>query len=209
MAAAQKSKRLYIIRHGETDYNRQGMVQGRGIDASLNEQGRRQAAAFHAQYRGHSFEKAYVSEMKRTKESISNFIDDGLAYEKLAGLDEISWGSQEGVRFSEDTKQEYMETIQQWRNGNLTRSVAGGESPIDVMLRQKEAMAHILAGSEQEVLICMHGRAIRILMAWLLNYDLSLIDHFPHTNLGLYQLLFSGRSFRVERINDNTHLKNL
>ncbi|MCY7358013.1 MAG: histidine phosphatase family protein, partial [Rudanella sp.] len=32
-------KRIYIIRHGETDYNRRGVVQGSGVDADLNEMG--------------------------------------------------------------------------------------------------------------------------------------------------------------------------
>ncbi len=36
---------LFLVRHGETDYNRQGIVQGRGIDVPLNELGRRQARA--------------------------------------------------------------------------------------------------------------------------------------------------------------------
>jgi bisphosphoglycerate-dependent phosphoglycerate mutase len=39
-------KDIYLIRHGETDYNRLGVVQGSGIDADLNDLGRRQAQAF-------------------------------------------------------------------------------------------------------------------------------------------------------------------
>jgi probable phosphoglycerate mutase len=39
-------KDIYLIRHGETDYNRMGVVQGSGIDADLNELGQRQAQAF-------------------------------------------------------------------------------------------------------------------------------------------------------------------
>ena len=44
-------KEIYIIRHGETDYNRQGIVQGQGVDTSLNDLGRRQASAFFEHYR--------------------------------------------------------------------------------------------------------------------------------------------------------------
>lgn len=39
-------KDIYLIRHGETEYNRKGVVQGSGIDADLNELGQKQAAAF-------------------------------------------------------------------------------------------------------------------------------------------------------------------
>ncbi|EJF08716.1 histidine phosphatase family protein, partial [Pontibacter sp. BAB1700] len=34
-------KKIYLIRHGQTDFNLQGIVQGSGVDASLNELGRR------------------------------------------------------------------------------------------------------------------------------------------------------------------------
>ena len=39
------AKTFYIIRHGETDLNRQGIIQGRGMNTDLNEKGAAQAAA--------------------------------------------------------------------------------------------------------------------------------------------------------------------
>ncbi len=206
---AQNSKRIYIVRHGQTDYNKKGMVQGRGIDAPLNENGINQANAFFRAYGDVPFEKAYVSSLQRTKQSIQGFLDGGLPYESLPGLDEISWGSQEGVAFSPENKNLYVETIEKWKSGEVDQVVAGGESPIDVMKRQEEAMAHILKGDEKLILICMHGRAIRILMSWLLNYELKEMDEFPHTNLGLYQLFYTGSSFQVEKLNDVGHLEGL
>ena len=38
-----KYTRLFLVRHGETEYNKKGMMQGRGIDASLNDTGHLQA----------------------------------------------------------------------------------------------------------------------------------------------------------------------
>ncbi len=208
MTETPKTKRLYIVRHGETDYNKQGMVQGRGIDAPLNELGQRQAEAFFEYYQDQPFDKIYISELQRTQQSIQLFIDKGLPFEKLAGLDEISWGSQEGVRFSKESENLYKSTIARWKAGHLEEAVAGGESPIDVMNRQKKAMDHILGQSgERRVLICMHGRAIRILMAWLLGYDLSYMDEFRHANLGLYKLFYTGKSFQLEAMNETDHLK--
>ena len=40
-------KEIYIIRHGETELNRLGIVQGRGVDSDLNDTGRAQAEAFY------------------------------------------------------------------------------------------------------------------------------------------------------------------
>ena len=59
-------KTIYIIRHGETDYNRQGIIQGSGVDSDLNETGRIQAEKFFKAYHHIPFDKVYTSELKRT-----------------------------------------------------------------------------------------------------------------------------------------------
>jgi probable phosphoglycerate mutase len=45
------NKLIYIIRHGETDFNKLGIVQGSGIDSDLNPRGVQQAANFYAFYK--------------------------------------------------------------------------------------------------------------------------------------------------------------
>ena len=71
-------------------------------------------------------------------------------------------------------------------------------------------MEHIL-GQEDEnnVLICMHGRAMRILFAWLMGHSLRHMDTFPHSNLGLYELTKLGDTMRIDRFNDTAHLNGL
>lgn len=66
-------KTIYIIRHGETDYNKQGIIQGGGIDSSLNELGRRQAQQFYQAYHHIQFDRIYTSELKRTHQSVAPF----------------------------------------------------------------------------------------------------------------------------------------
>ena len=201
-----ESRKLFIIRHGETDYNKLNLVQGRGIDAPLNETGRIQSEAFYRAYKEYPFEKIYTSSLKRTGETVIKFIEKGIPSEKLADLDEISWGDQEGAEFTPEAVSAYKETVRRWRLGELHLSVSGGETPVDVMERQKKAIDYIIRQPEKEVLICMHGRAMRILLSWVLNYDLKHMDDFGHQNLCLYQLTHLGSTFRVDRFNDTEHL---
>lgn len=183
------------------------MVQGSGIDAPLNENGRLQANKFHAAYGRESFDKIYISSLQRTYQSVEKFIDQGISYEKLSGLNEISWGSQEGKEFSEESSKLYHQTVTDWKGGNLDATVGGGESPNQVMARQKEAMEIILSNpDERKVLICMHGRAMRIMLTWMLNYGLEKMDMFEHSNLGLYEVIHTGTMFRIDRFNDTSHL---
>ena len=44
------TKEIFIIRHGETDYNLQGIIQGKGVNPSLNDKGRKQAQLFFDHY---------------------------------------------------------------------------------------------------------------------------------------------------------------
>ena len=204
------SKKIYIVRHGQTDFNLQNIVQGCGIDSSLNDRGRAQAQAFFDVYRDVPFDKVYTSALRRTKESVKAFLDSGIPTESLAGLNEISWGINEGCKITPEENEYYHHMLKEWQLGNTSLRIEGGESPEDVVLRLKPAINHILAQeNERTVLICMHGRAIRILLCVLLNYPLSSMDFFEHENLCLYLLDYNGSVFTLELACDTTHLRSI
>lgn len=185
------------------------MVQGSGIDAPINEKGQRQAQAFYNAYKEYPFQKAYISKLQRTYQSIQPFLDGGLSYESLDGLNEISWGNKEGASFSMEAHGEYLRITEAWNSGDLDVSIGGGESPNQVMQRQKEAIETIMSDGNETVLICMHGRAMRILICWLLGYPLSKMDMFEHSNLGLYRLTFTGSMYTVDWSNETSHLSEI
>ncbi|MEP6736919.1 MAG: histidine phosphatase family protein [Chryseolinea sp.] len=202
------SKKIYIVRHGQTDLNLQNIVQGSGVDTSLNDTGRAQARGFFEAYKSVAFDKVYYSKLRRTKETIQCFLDLGLPSESLIGLNEISWGTKEGYRITPDEDKYYHHMISEWQSGNTTLSIEGGESPDDVVERMRPAVNHIMAQTaENTVLVCMHGRAIRILLCMLLNYPLKSMDMFEHANLGLYLMDYNGSFFAIDRYNDTSHLR--
>lgn len=205
-----KSKKIYLVRHGQTDYNLKGIVQGSGIDASLNEKGRSQAHAFYHAFQNISFDKVYTSALKRTKESVERFLSSGIPNEELAGLNEINWGTREGMVITPEEDAYYHEVIERWQKGETELRIEGGESPQDVYNRQKPALEHILAQEDENtILICMHGRAMRVLLCQVLNYPLFSMDIFEHTNLCLYLLNYSGEHFTVDKFNSIDHLSEI
>src|SRR6201991_2792439 len=143
-------KTLYIVRHGQTDLNKQGIVQGRGRDTNLNDEGRKQAGLFYKAYKNVPFDKIYISELKRTQQSIQQFIDLGIPYQKLAGLDELAWGEYEGKQSTPETKLAFLQIMRKWTAGELDVKFDGGESPIEVLARQKEALATIMWQPDEE-----------------------------------------------------------
>lgn len=202
------NKTLYIVRHGQTDLNKQGIIQGRGKDTDLNDEGRHQAGMFYAAYKNVPFDKIYVSALKRTRQSIQPFIDAGLPFEKLPGLDELAWGIHEGQPASPELKAEFLHVMREWVAGNLDVKFEGGESPNEVKVRQLEAMEVIMSHPEEKtVLVCMHGRALRLLLCILTEKPLTEMDNFPHQNLVLYKLTYDGSKYHIVDFNNAEHLK--
>ncbi|MGF7217585.1 putative phosphoglycerate mutase [Spirosoma lacussanchae] len=207
-----QQKTIYLIRHGETDYNRRGVVQGSGVDSDLNDMGRAQAMAFFQAYQHVPFDKIYISALKRTYQTVESFIELGLPYEKLPGLNEISWGVMEGRVPGNIENEYYSALITAWASGNTALPTDGGESPDQVVVRQRVAIEAILSHpDESTVLVAMHGRAMRILLCWLTNQPLAHMDQFEHSNLCLYKLQYNYETaaFTIEQANDTAHLLTL
>jgi len=201
-------KTLYIVRHGQTELNKLGIVQGRGRDTDLNDEGRRQAGQFFDAYRTVPFNKIYVSKLKRTQQSVQQFIGLGIPYEKLSGLDELAWGVLEGQPSTPANRASFLKLIRNWLDGKLDSKFEGGESPNEVKERQLEALAIIMGHTEEkEVLICMHGRAMRLLLCILLNKPLTEMESFPHQNLVLYKVTWDGQKYEIADFNNAQHLR--
>ncbi len=200
-------KEIYIIRHGETDLNKLGIVQGRGVDADLNETGVAQGEAFFQFYKEVPFDRIYVSSLKRTRQTVQSFIDLGIPYTSMSELDELAWGKWEGKPNNEEARQAFKELTEQWQAGNEDAHFEGGESPRQVGDRLKTAMSLIISQREEKrVLICMHGRALRLLLCLLLEKPFTSMMEFPHQNTVLYQLMYEKDSFRLLAFNQTLHL---
>lgn len=207
-----KRKKIYLIRHGETDYNRRGIVQGSGVNPGLNDWGKAQSEAFFDAYQHIPFDKVYTSALRRTQESVQSFIDLGIPHESYAGLNEISWGCREGVTPNTSDSAYYRQIIEAWQSGLVDTPCEEGESPADVRQRQKPVIDTILSRPEERtILIAMHGRAIRILLTMLLDEPLTSMDRYEHSNLCLYRIDYSyaDQSFTLKTANDITHLLSL
>lgn len=200
-------KTIYIIRHGETDYNKQGIIQGSGIDSDLNDTGRKQANQFYKAYHHITFDQIYTSELKRTQQSVAGFVADEHRIEILPELNEINWGIFEGLKGTPDSHKIYQAMTDDWKAGLLDRSVEGGETPNELQRRQKRGLEKIMARTnENTVLISMHGRAMRSFLCLLTDTPLHRMDEFKHHNLRLYVLEYANDTFTIKERNCGKHL---
>ncbi|MFZ4100697.1 MAG: histidine phosphatase family protein [Sphingobacterium thalpophilum] len=200
-------KTIYIIRHGETDLNKLGIVQGRGMDTSLNEKGLEQADAFYQAYKRIPFDKIYTSSLKRTHQTVQKFIDSKIPWVQYPGLDELGWGIHEGQESTEELISSFQTLTSQWKEGELHHKFENGESPLEVKERQLIVLEHLIEeNNDRNILICMHGRAMRLFLCLLTNRPLAEMDDFPHSNTTLYKLGYDGNEFHILEFNNTNHL---
>jgi broad specificity phosphatase PhoE len=204
--SAKINKTIYLIRHGQTDFNKKGIIQGSGIDSDLNETGQQQAEQFYNKYQSVAFDCVYTSLLKRTHQSVASFIKK-YPHKAMSELNEINWGVMEGVEQTTERVAHFESIVKQWQSGKLDIAVADGETPIDMFERQQIGLAKIMEQTdENNILICMHGRAMRSFLCLLTNTPLQEMEQWGHSNLCLYVLEFNGSHFDVIVHNLTDHL---
>ena len=200
------TKYVYLIRHGETDYNRQGIIQGRGVDTALNEVGIAQAEAFFKAYRNVEFKRVFVSALQRTEQTVAPFVRLGLPLERWPELDELHWGTHEGRPTDPAMRKLYREALEAWRAGNFDHRLTDGESISEVVERQSRFVEHLAGLEAGNYLVCSHGRAMRALLCLLTGKPLTQMEDFPHRNVGLYRLQYCHAQWEIMDFNKVDYL---
>ena len=201
---------LYLVRHGETDYNRDGIVQGSGIDSVLNETGRAQAQALAERLADTPLDAVYASTLRRAKQTaaVAARPHEPVSKTFLRDLEEISWGIFEGEAPS-PTRNDAMQAVKdRWRAGEYDHAMQGGESIRDVQARALRAIEHVVAREAgRTVLVVAHGRYLRILLATVLeDYSLADMHRLDHTNTCVNRVEYRKGRFRAATLNCTAHL---
>ncbi len=196
--------RLHIIRHAETEYNKLGVIQGSEVDSELNKIGLRQSELFYEYYKNHNFKKIYVSGLIRTFQTVKKFTDNGFPYEKISDFNEISWGVNQGKN---DDLAEYKMLTDSWKAGNLDNKFENGESPNEMVVRLIIGLEKILNDNLDSVLLCIHGRALRVLLSKIIDNDLTMMDKYVHSNTGMYIIEYNEGKYSIIKSNLREHLE--
>lgn len=164
--------RLYLIRHGETDLNKQKILQGRS-DYALNDYGRRLARLTGQKLKNVKFDVAYTSPLSRAKETAEillreNQVSNPVLVEEER-IQEISFGDFEGKCYGRENFNIPDETfLNFFENPSEYHTPPGGESLEDVMVRTGAFWQELLRderNKEKTVLLSTHGCALKAILA--------------------------------------------
>ena len=209
--ASSRPTHLFLVRHGRTAFNRDKIVQGRGVDAPLDEKGRRQARALARRAATLDLDVIYSSTLLRARETAAIVSErcGRLPVICLNDLEELSWGKYEGRPRTPELKAVFLDMVARWQAGQYDYAVEGGESVLDVLARARRAVDFILDEHVgHRVMVVAHGRFFRILIADLLEeYGLPRMEEVKHSNTGLNHLVHEEGRFRALCLNDTTHLE--
>lgn len=202
---------LYLIRHGETEPNRLGIVQGRGIDAPLNDSGRQQADRLADHLATAPIQAAYTSTLCRAGETAEILLRrrrEPVTLHRWADLDEMNWGVHEGQPFRPPVSDDIARIKQDWLHGRYDVGPEKGESVREVQNRSVAAIQRIVElNSGRAVLVVSHGRMMRILLATLLtDFGLERMEEMNLDNTGVNLLHWEEGRFHAEVLNSTVHL---
>jgi alpha-ribazole phosphatase len=164
--------RLFLLRHGETEFSRQDRFCGR-IDAPLTEIGRQMAACFADTYGRLSWRAIYTSTKGRAiGTAVPLATRATLPVQREPGLDEMDFGTWQG-RSKREIAATDADRYRRWRD-NPTLGAPEGESVTDVQARAERALEAIRARhAAGNVLIVSHKTTLRVLLCGLLGIDIS------------------------------------
>jgi 2,3-bisphosphoglycerate-dependent phosphoglycerate mutase len=155
---------IVLVRHGETDWNRERRFQGHA-DVPLNELGRRQARELAATLADDSFDAAYASPLRRALETAEIVAADlGMPVEAHEGLVEVDVGSWSGLTTAE-AEQRFPDGFRRWRE-TRAGGWTDGETYDELGARVTAALRGIAARHPGgRVLAVTHGGPIRSVRA--------------------------------------------
>jgi probable phosphoglycerate mutase len=204
------STRLYLVRHGETEYNRRSIVQGSGVDSELNDTGYDQAEALADRLADEPMDVIYASTLRRAKQTADVLATPHEPVSKtyLRDLEEMNWGVFEGDPPSEERTRAMGAIKDRWQDGHYDHAIDGGESIRDVQARAHRAIEHVVTREVgNTVLVVTHGRYLRVLLASVLNgFDLGDMHRLDHSNTCVNRVTYEDGRFEADLLNCTAHL---
>ena len=203
--------KLYLIRHGQTDWNLIGRIQG-CQDIPLNAKGRSQADALRQAMAARPVDAVYVSPLIRARATAQVILSLYPVPERvIKNLEEIHYGLWEGMSL-EEIKARYPGEYDLWWRGDPEYAPPGGESLSQAMERTAQAAELILNEMKEKNLqaaaVVSHGASISCMLNWLiLGNRRSLEKEFPVYNAAVTTVEVDGETGKcwLKELNDSFH----
>jgi len=197
---------LILVRHGETEFNRQRLILGRGPEP-LNATGQAQAMAAAVAVSRNAPFVLYSSPIVRTIQTAEAIASEcSVAFTPMPGLEEIDAGDLEGLTGSQ-LQEQYPDVMRGWRNDPASAKMPNGESLGDVQNRTWAVINDIAQRHEDDtVVIVTHNFPIQAILCEALGMPLNNFRQLRVDLGSITQMDVRDSVFTMLSMNETWHL---
>lgn len=162
---------IEFIRHGQTDLNKTGRIQGSSVDVELNQAGRKLAEKSAKNFDASEFDRVFASPMKRAVETARIFTNDRKDIVLDKRLIEFDYGEWDGHLLSE-IKEKHPDALDPWgkTNANYIKYAPHGDTFKNLEVRCANFLDEIEEKyPNDKILVVAHGTLIRMMVAHLIT----------------------------------------
>ncbi len=190
---------IYLLRHGQTEQNLKGFYYG-NLDVDITSKGIKQIEYISNKVKNVTFDKIYVSNMKRALSSASIISrNKDISFIRDKRLNEMNLGVFEGKSY-EDIQREYPKEFQKWSDDWKYYAPPEGESYVDFYERVKVFFQEILKLEDENVLLVTHGGVIRSILTYVMGEDLDVFWKFGSKNGDLTLVKYEYENLYIDSI---------
>lgn len=202
--------RLYLVRHGETEWNKASKIQG-GIDTELSAYGMEQAKMLAKRLSLEEIDFIYSSSLKRALKTAEIIAEDKkCTIFESAEYHEIRLGPWEGMTIQE-IQEQYSKHLRTYREDPVNFKLPGAETFLELAERTYNAILNIVNRHyDSNILLVSHGTAIKAAIIRILGIDINNYTKFKIDNASISIIDFYENSMEkpvVVSLNDTNHLK--
>lgn len=199
-------ERVYLIRHGETEWNNNGRWQG-NLDTPLNDHGRQQARKLAKYLSTRPIADVYSSDLSRALETARTLADAlGLTPQTDPRLRELHLGIFQGLT-RDEIKEKYPQQLADNHNDYMDHVIPQGESRRQLQARMWAAWNDITASATgPEAVIVSHGGALKVLLFKLFEADAPALSNLHIGNTTITTISQHSSGWRITGLAAAPHL---
>jgi probable phosphoglycerate mutase len=201
--------RIYLVRHGETEWNRVRRFQGRS-NLPLNKEGKKQVKALALALKNKPLTAIYTSPLIRALETarLIKVFHPSIPIFEEKGLIEMDLGEFDGIK-AQDWAEQYPDFRKAWNENPASVKMPGGESLKEVQVRAKHTLERItrIYPPDTTLLISSHNFVNLTILCDLLEIPLRRFRELRQENAAFNLIRKKGDRLYAELVNERSHLE--
>ena len=198
---------IILIRHGETDWNREQVFRGK-IDVPLNEVGLSQARGVKKALEGVAIDVIYASPLSRALDT-ARVLSEGSALDVRTdeGFSDVDFGSWQGLSHQK-VKEQFPDLYATWVTDPQLVMFPRGETLLKVQKRSMAALDRAIESSTGKTIAVVSHRVVnKVILCAVLGLDLSRFWHVKQDTCAINRFEYENGSYYLTLLNDTCHLK--